>query len=436
MHEHFIALQPDHSGSPSQIPKGEAEVVRILKMGRVGSARVRKHKNKYWELDFSFPAGVGIKRFRKYYTAPTTAYREARRISLELRKHGQMANALTHSERWIATECFRLIAPIAGENVPLCLLDIVREHLRRHPLGGLARTINDVCREVVEKKRSTGRSEQHCDGLDYKLRKLVEAVGDKAITSLTQQDLEAELERHPDWRATTVHSAVQSWKIMLNHAIKRGYITENPANRIDLPKIVHEEPLVLSIADVKKLMSACLFGDGLPECRAYLAIGLFAGVRPIREMPYLDWSDINLDAGTLTVRAASAKARVRRIVTMEPNLVAWLRPLARRRGRVLTRPVEELRAAARRFLGFPRWPNDVMRHTFASYYFELYHDEQRTKKQLGHHDDGRVFYHHYCKPVYPSDARAFWSIRPPADVLPCETPGWREAHPEVRLVAA
>jgi integrase/recombinase XerD len=274
---------------------------------------------------------------------------------------------------------------------------------------------------LIEAKTKTGRSERHLISLDYRLRTLVAAIGDKPVTAITTAELQQELDRHNgSWNPTTVASVVQGWKIAFNFAIRRDWLVKNPANRLELPRKVREEPVVLSVHEARALMAATLFADRdplLPECRVYLAIGMFAGLRPMKEMPHLDWSDVNLSAGTITVRAANAKARVRRIVTLEPNLVAWLRPLARPRGRVLRHSLEDLRRAARGVLGLPRWPADVLRHTFASYYFELHHDEARTKKQLGHRDDGRIFYDHYCKPVYPADARLFWSIAPPVGLL-------------------
>jgi integrase len=352
----------------------------------------------------------------------------------EIQQHGRLALGLSTGQRYVAAQIFAI-----AERLGVDALDVMREFEKTHPHGENARTLDQVRVEVVAAKRKMVRSERHILSLDYRLRTLVKAIGDKPVTAITTQDLQQELERHPDWNPTTIHSVVQGWKIALNFAIHRGYLVNNPATKLELPRIVREEPVVLSILEARTLLAATLFSDRdplMPECRAYLAIGMFAGLRPMKEMPHLDWSDINLDAGTITVRAANAKARVRRIVTIEPNLVAWLRPLQRTRGRVLRHSLEDLRLAARRVLGLPRWPADVLRHTFASYYFELYHDEARTKKQIGHRDDGRVFYDHYCKPVYPAEAAAFWKIFPPVDVLPCYAPGWAEAHPAVRLALA
>jgi integrase/recombinase XerD len=337
-------------------------------------------------------------------------------LESEIQEHGQLAKSLSSAQRWMAAEAFLIC-----ERLGVVLMDVVREFEKTHPHGSNARTLDQVRLALIEAKTKTGRSERHLISLDYRLRTLVAAIGDKPVTAITTAELQQELDRHSgSWNPTTVASVVQGWKIAFNFAIRRDWLVKNPANRLELPRRVREEPVVLSVHEARALMAATLFADRdplLPECRAYLAIGMFAGLRPMKEMPHLDWSDVNLSAGTITVRAANAKARVRRIVTLEPNLVAWLRPLARPRGRVLRHSLEDLRRAARGVLGLPRWPADVLRHTFASYYFELHHDEARTKKQLGHRDDGRIFYDHYCKPVYPADARLFWSIAPPVGLL-------------------
>lgn len=391
-----------------------------------------------WEIDFSFPGGKKRRRMRFYRKVAGEAYRLALAKNREYKAHGQLAHALTSGQRWEAAECYKLLQPVT-KTTPVTLVDIVRDFLKLHPEGGRARTLDQLRVELIESKKKGGRSDRHVASLDYRLRALAAALGDKPITAITTADLDEELRRHPNWNATTVHSVVQGWKVALNFAIRREYLVRNPADKLELPRIVHEEPEVLSVLQVRKLMAATLFADRdplLPQCRAYLAIGIFAGIRPLGELPFLDWQDINLDAGTITIRAATAKARVRRIVTMEPNLIAWLRPIAKERGSVLTRPVDELRLAARRVLNVTRWPADVMRHTFASYYFELHQNEQRTKKQLGHRDDGRVFYDHYCRPVEPSEATRFWNIFPPCDVLPCADNGWRETHPETRLAVS
>lgn len=393
-------------------------MLRLCKRGRIGAARVRFHKGKYIELDFAHPGGRHLPRRRRYCSSPTQAVREARRITQELKEHGLLARALSTSQRWVAAECFRLLAAV-GSGDAAELLYVVREHMKRHPLGGNARTIDDVRKELIAKKEKLGRSERHLKGLDYKLRTLIAAIGNKAITTVTTRDLEDEIERHPHWKATTVHSTTQGWKVLFNFAIKRGYLAENPAEKIELPAIVREEPKILTVDQAKRLMAATLFRDRdplMPDCRAYLAIGMFAGIRP-EEMVRLEWNDVDLQTASITVQGAKAKCRARRIVDIAPNLMQWLRPIARVRGKVLRHPIADLRAAARQVLGFPEWPHDVLRHTFGSYHFGHHRNEALVKHQMGHSDDGRMFFHHYRVLVHPKAASAFWGIVPPVALL-------------------
>ncbi len=414
---HMIS-EPSDKPSPAGEVSDESDMEHLCRGGRIGSIRIRRYKEKYWELDSSHPGGVHLPRLRRYRSSATAAVREARRMSQEIREHGVLARSLTNSQRWIAAECFKLMAQI-GSGDPADLLYLVHEHRKKHPLGGNARSLDDVRKEVVARKAKLGRSERHVSGLDYKLRCLVKAIGNKPLTKITTADLEAELEEHPDWKATTVHSAVQSWKILFNFAVRKGYLVENPADRLDLPPIIHDEPTIFTVDEVKRLMAATLFADRdplLPECRALLAIGLFAGLRP-SEIERLDWCHVDLATATIRVKAANAKDRDRRIVEISPNLVAWLRPLAKPAGPVLEVPATKLRAAARSVLGLAEWPQDIMRHCFASYHFGQHQNEQFTKKQMGHRDDGRIFYNHYCVPVSRTSASLFFGIIPPVALL-------------------
>lgn len=413
----FTALKSDPSDNPQADSVDEYEVVRLLKRGRVGEARVRLHKGKYWELDFAFPAGVRVKRFRKYFKSPTRAYRAALRITKELRRHGELANCLTSGQRWIATECYRLLEPIS-DGSPSLLLDIVHDYLKRHPLGGNARTLDDVRKELVAKKLKGNRRERYVRDFDYKLKCLIKAIGNKAISAVTTNDLEDELARHK-WSPTTVHSYTATWKVIFNFAVKRGYCADNPCNKLELPQREHAEPQIFSVDQVRRMLALTLFGDRdflLPFCRAYLAIGLFAGIRP-EEMQRLRWEQVDFVNASITIMGANAKCRARRIVDMSANLVSWLRPVARKTGLVLKHTVTRLRQAVRTAMGLPEWPHDGLRHSFGSYHFAMHKSEALVKNQMGHSDDGRMFFAHYRVLVHQKVAALFWGIFAPVALL-------------------
>jgi integrase len=373
---------------------------------------VRKRGKLYYAAEWR--GAIAGKRVRLQARSGPDLLDKIRSAEREILQHGALARALSTEQRWMAARCFSIC-----DQLGVSLLDVVLEFQRTHPHGPNARKLDQVRVELVELKKNTGRSERHIVSLDYRLRGLLKALGDKPIAAIATAELQEELDRHPDWSATTIHSVVQGWKIAFNFAVKRGYLHKNPADAPELPRIIHDEPEIFSVDEVRRLMAATLFRDRnplLPACRAYLAIGMFAGLRP-DEIGRLEWKHVNLATATIRVKAANAKDRDRRIVTIQPNLIAWLAPLVRTRGQVLDRPLADLRVAARGVLNLPKWPHDIMRHTFVSYHFAWFEDEAKTKKQVGHRDDGRVFYNHYMVPVSRADARQFWDTVPPVALL-------------------
>ncbi|SVC96106.1 uncharacterized protein METZ01_LOCUS348960 [marine metagenome] len=140
-----------------------------------------------------------------------------------------------------------------------------------------------------------------------------------------------------------------------------------------------------------------------PGMVPYLALGIFAGVRP-EELMRLGWEDITTHG--VSINGHKAKTRQRRLITISENLKGWLSlggdlpPKSRRRR------LEALRQAS----GVP-WGHDIMRHSFASYHLAYHGSPDRTAHELGHRDT-QMLYRHYRQLVTREAAKAFWAIRP------------------------
>jgi len=391
----------------------ESEMERLCRRGRIGSIRVRRHKGKYWELDSSHPGGIHLPRLRRYRSSATAAVHEARRMSKEIRQHGLLARALTTGQRWAAAECFRKLATVGAGEVQL--LAIVEEHMNHHPQGGRARTLDQVRVELVARKRRGERRERYVRDFDYKMRCLVEALGNIPVSSVTTVMLEKELARH-DWASGTVHSIVTSWKVLFNFSVKHGYCLKNPCVNLDLPRKRRAKPEVLSAWQVHRLLAACITDPIMAPCLEYVAIGAFTGIRP-EEMQRLRWEMFNLDAGLITIEGEDSKCGERGIVKMSANLITWLRPVAQKSGRVLVHAVAKLRALCRTLLGLARWPHDCLRHSFGSYHYTEHRDIGEVCSQMRHGTGHLVFMNHYYVVRSPDEARYFWRIVRPVALL-------------------
>ena len=66
-----------------------------------------------------------------------------------------------------------------------------------------------------------------------------------------------------------------------------------------------------------------------------IVIGGFAGLRHA-EIARLEWEDVDLDEGFIEVKAENAKTDTRRIVPLKANLKAFLLPLAKKNGKVVS----------------------------------------------------------------------------------------------------
>jgi integrase len=141
-----------------------------------------------------------------------------------------------------------------------------------------------------------------------------------------------------------------------------------------------------------------------------LAIGAFAGLRDA-EIKRLDWSEVDLARGHIEVKAAKAKSARRRIVPIQPNLAAWLRPYTGRTGRVAPSSPRRKLVRVRAMAGLAKWPGNGLRHSFASYRMAATHDAPRVSAELGH-TSPQMLYSTYRELVLPGEAERYWKIEP------------------------
>jgi integrase len=219
----------------------------------------------------------------------------------------------------------------------------------------------------------------------------------------------------------------------------KGYTPKNPLANIQPIEKDENEPEVLSVEECQRLMQAAQEYKG-GKLVPFVALALFAGLRPDQELQRITWDDIDAESESITISGKVAKMRGRRTVEaarlakkskggkdtpLPSNLFLWIAPHVKDhtpiKGKNWRRDFDAVKFLAG--FGTPDpddekrkhlkpWVQDYMRHTAISYHFALYEHEGKTAKWAGNSPD--IVHRKYKGLVKPADVPKFWSIAPAA----------------------
>ena len=279
------------------------------------------------------------------------------------------------------------------------------DHLERVHRHGI--TVEQLTKELLETKRKDGRSEIYLRDLRNILAIFVRDFGRRAVAGVTVEELDNWLRALPGSPKTRTNFRANIG-VLFSLARQRRIVTENPIEFTAKPKLPDNPPEVFTVNELRALLEAAQHTT--PDVLPMLAIGAFAGLRDA-EIKRLDWSEVDLARGHIEVKAAKAKSARRRIVTMQPTLAAWLRPYSGKTGPVVPDRYRGKVDRVRKSAGLTRWPNNGLRHSFASYRLAANHDAPRVASELGH-TSPTMLYSTYREVLLPEEAERYWELRP------------------------
>lgn len=225
------------------------------------------------------------------------------------------------------------------------------------------------------------------------------------LAAYTKSALLRYLDAIPSQRAKT--KALRSLSALLSWLVARDLIPANPASSIKAPRIPKPTPSILTIPQAAHLLRVANDFDG-GSCLPYVAVCLFAGLRPTEAMR-LRVSDI--DGDYIKVASAQAKTVTARTVPIRPNLRAILTRCEFSGDSILPCSQDRFRKRLTALIKASglSWTQDVLRHTFASYAYEVSRDAAATAYEMGHRGTD-VFFRHYRAFVAPGDGQRFFGL--------------------------
>ena len=343
---------------------------------------------------------------RKFFKTRTEAEAEALRQRTLLERHSRIAVGLSQRD---LSDFIHARDRLAGYGKKITdAVDFLVDHLERVRRHGI--TVSQLGLEVLEAKRRDGKAPAYLADLRKRLTRFCQDFGNRSIASIAVDELDnwlRDLPLSPKSRANYRANI----GVLFSYAEQRGIIDRNPIPRTAKPKLIDRPPEIFAVDELRTLLEAATrtAHDVVPM----LAIGAFAGLREA-EIQRLDWHEIDLARGHIEIKAAKAKSARRRIVPIQPNLAGWLRPYAGLTGRVVPAGARRKLDRVREEAGLARWPQNGLRHSFASYRLAAIQDAPRVAAELGH-TSPQMLYGTYRELVHPEEAERYWKISPAVD---------------------
>jgi integrase len=340
---------------------------------------------------------------RKFFKTRSEADAEAMRQKTLMERHGRDAIDLPQRELSDFIAAKRKLGEYG--KVITNAVEYFVDHLERVRRCGI--TVAELANEVVELKRKAGRSAKYIRDLKQKLARFCQDFGKMPVAAITVEEIDkwlSDLNYAPKSRAQYRANI----GVLFSHAERREMIDKNPVPRTEKPKLIDASPEIFTPDELRSLLETA--SREAPDVVPMLAIGAFAGLREA-EIQRLDCSEVDLARGHIEVKAAKAKSARRRIVPIQPNLAAWLQPYSGMRGRLVPAGARRKLARVRKAAKLTRWPNNGLRHSFASYRLAAINNAPHVSVELGH-TSPQMLYGTYRALVLPQEAERYWKIAP------------------------
>ncbi len=293
-----------------------------------------------------------------------------------------------------ATEAIRLILEALetlGKDYPRerlipTLRDCIRKGIQAHARETEGIRFREAVARVLHCKQDRSpRTIQDFRQCMNTLMARVPELAERPLGSLTPEQCSHMLEESftSPTRRRKAHACLST---LLRHGMRMGWCRENPVRNLEAPRVRERTIFPLSREEVGRLLHTAHHPEH-QACLPALGLMLYAGVRP-HEVTRLSWNDIDLDEGEISIPPRHSKTGGGRHIPVCPALRHLLTSRhPQHAGHPICPPNWQNRwRALRREAGFSQWQQDVLRHTFASYYAKAYQDLPSLQLYMGHRD--------------------------------------------------
>ena len=373
-------------------------------------------KDTYWKVTSPKLGGGSTRRFFKDEGAANT-YLEQQET--QLGNYGMAGANLSEKLRMSAIAAEEILSPLGLE-----LVDAAKHYAKfiTSTRGGM--TISDAIEKLLKNRSSEVYSPEYRKSLSHRLGHFAEAFPRKQTTELTKADIHEFLSGFKS--SETRKSYRRNIKTLYGFLIEFHNHETDPVPALEKAKSVKETKWSVEVITPEEC--SMLLTSATPETLPSLAIAMFCGLRA-SECDRLDWKNISLEEKRIRIdENVARKVGSKRTVPIPDNCIEWLRPYARKAGRIQPEDFhtlfEEVRIAAgfrpsntrtnqrlvKKGLKLKAWPSNCLRHSAISYALAECGDESKVATWAG--NSPVMIKKHYDTQADPSAAVQFYSLSP------------------------
>jgi len=352
---------------------------------------------------------IGKGRGRQFFKNNTEAQTFLQQKLTEQENYGIAGVPFNERRRAEYLECAEALEPFGAS-----LRDAVKFYIPHLQAVKRSCTATQLVDELLKVKEADGASRRYLGDLRSRLNQFSESFDGKPIAEISSTEMDEWLRSLSDKESgkrlspITRNNFRRVLIVAFNFARDRNYCTDNPARKTARAKAIQTPIGILTVDETVRLLE-----NAPTNVVPYVAFGAFAGLRR-SELERLDWAEVDFESNFIEVTAKNAKSARRRFVKIQPKLAKWLQPHRRSSGSVTPPDYRELLDTARKAAKVEEWPQNCLRHGYASYYLARFNNAGALALDLGH-ASAHLAFQHYRQLVKPKQAERYWNIMPAID---------------------
>ena len=188
-----------------------------------------------------------------------------------------------------------------------------------------------VAEALEARKGRRARTQSDYRYVTRRFMKRCEGLAQRRVRSIRPEECAAYIEQAfstPSQRA----KARRVLSAVFGTAVKRGWCSENPVQKVDVPRVEEKRIEILSMDEITALLDAARsYRGGI--CLAAVGMMLYAGIRP-HEVARLTWDEVDTRNKSISILPQHSKTGGARLVTIQPPLQRILQESPQHSGRI------------------------------------------------------------------------------------------------------